>query len=158
MRRVAITCCGCGVSISRFPWARYCSKACKRESKRKQKKNLRITKNILRARSIARYRVFEKKLKYGDSFYTSLEWLKLRAWTLKMAPRRGGLKCKACKSKKDLQVDHIKPRARFPELSLESSNLQILCKTCNLEKKDRDNEEFMESKGHKAEREPGQEG
>jgi 5-methylcytosine-specific restriction endonuclease McrA len=31
-------------------------------------------------------------------------------------------------------VDHIKPRRRYPELALEFSNLQILCNRCNKQK------------------------
>jgi 5-methylcytosine-specific restriction endonuclease McrA len=30
-----------------------------------------------------------------------------------------------------LNVDHIKPRRRFPELSLDPDNLQVLCGNCN---------------------------
>lgn len=33
-----------------------------------------------------------------------------------------------------IQVDHIKPRSKYPELSLDIDNLQILCKACNKEK------------------------
>ncbi|MFC6439812.1 HNH endonuclease [Bowmanella sp. JS7-9] len=33
-----------------------------------------------------------------------------------------------------LHVDHVKPRAKFPELALDINNLQILCETCNLGK------------------------
>jgi len=31
----------------------------------------------------------------------------------------------------DLTVDHIKPRSKFPEFSLDNSNLQVLCRRCN---------------------------
>ena len=37
-----------------------------------------------------------------------------------------------------LQVDHIKPRSKFPHLALEISNLQVLCRDCNLGKGNRD--------------------
>lgn len=30
-----------------------------------------------------------------------------------------------------MNVDHIRPRSRFPELALTESNLQVLCETCN---------------------------
>ncbi|MFC7004559.1 HNH endonuclease [Pseudobowmanella zhangzhouensis] len=33
-----------------------------------------------------------------------------------------------------LQVDHVKPRAKFPELALDINNLQILCEICNIGK------------------------
>jgi 5-methylcytosine-specific restriction endonuclease McrA len=33
-----------------------------------------------------------------------------------------------------MHVDHIKPRWKYPELSLSFENLQVLCKDCNLGK------------------------
>ena len=39
-----------------------------------------------------------------------------------------------CGSKEHINVDHIKPRSSYPELSLEFDNLQVLCAGCNLEK------------------------
>jgi 5-methylcytosine-specific restriction endonuclease McrA len=35
--------------------------------------------------------------------------------------------CEICGSNKRLQVHHVKPFARFPELELEESNLVVLC-------------------------------
>jgi len=37
-----------------------------------------------------------------------------------------------------LEVDHIKPRSRFPSLVLDKSNLQVLCFDCNRGKSNRD--------------------
>lgn len=37
-----------------------------------------------------------------------------------------------------LEVDHIKPRSRFPDLSLDRDNLQVLCFDCNRGKGNRD--------------------
>lgn len=34
-----------------------------------------------------------------------------------------------------MHVDHIKPRAKFPELALVLDNLQVLCRDCNLGKR-----------------------
>lgn len=36
-----------------------------------------------------------------------------------------------------LNVNHIKPRRRFPELALDPKNLQVLCGDCNHEKGNR---------------------
>ncbi|WP_430735764.1 HNH endonuclease [Metabacillus halosaccharovorans] len=33
----------------------------------------------------------------------------------------------------NLEVHHIKPRSKYPELEMESTNLITLCKKCNLE-------------------------
>lgn len=41
-----------------------------------------------------------------------------------------------------LHVDHIKPRSRFPDLSLDPQNLQILCEDCNLGKSNRDDTDW----------------
>lgn len=45
-----------------------------------------------------------------------------------------GRQCMKCDGYGELHVDHIKPRCKYPELSLDPTNLQILCKPCNLEK------------------------
>jgi len=72
-------------------------------------------------------------LKYGDSFYTTFQWLKLRYETLS----KHGATCMLCGSiEKPMHVDHIKPRSKFKELELDPNNLQVLCKDCNLGKSD----------------------
>ena len=48
----------------------------------------------------------------------------------------------ACKSQKDIQVDHVKPRSKYPSKELDFNNLQVLCKTCNLRKHDSDSKEW----------------
>lgn len=66
-----------------------------------------------------------------DDFLSSFQWRKLRMEAIK----KYGAKCQCCgASPKDgavINVDHIKPRRRYPELSLDINNLQILCRTCN---------------------------
>jgi hypothetical protein len=42
--------------------------------------------------------------------------------------------CMKCKSTNQISVDHIKPYSLNKELSLELSNLQLLCKSCNSKK------------------------
>lgn len=64
------------------------------------------------------------------SFYLKPEWKELRKIVFSKYPYH----CMKCDSTKDLEVDHIKPRSKYPELELEIDNLQILCSTCNLEK------------------------
>lgn len=67
-------------------------------------------------------------------FYESKEWRAVRYQALKL---HGG-KCQYCGNRplkrSGLHVDHIKPRSKYPELELELSNLQVLCKDCNLGK------------------------
>ena len=68
------------------------------------------------------------------TFYDSREWLEVRYSALKL---HGG-HCQCCGALpgpgNPLQVDHIKPRSRVPELELDLSNLQVLCRSCNLGK------------------------
>ena len=68
------------------------------------------------------------------NFYQSEAWVKLREKTL----AKYGKKCQKCGATPPIpEVDHIKPRARHPELALDPNNLQVLCKPCNREKGDR---------------------
>lgn len=67
-------------------------------------------------------------------FYFSPEWLCLRESVL----RKYGRSCMRCNSVDHIAVDHIKPRSRFPELSLEFDNMQVLCRSCNSSKSNRD--------------------
>jgi len=64
-------------------------------------------------------------------FYSSPEWKCLRAEVL----REGDHICSSCGCEivrsRDLTVDHIRPRSKFPELALDKSNLQIMCRSCN---------------------------
>ena len=66
-----------------------------------------------------------------DKFLLSYEWRKLRYQALK---KYGG-KCQCCgRSPADgavLNVDHIQPRKKRPDLALNIDNLQVLCGECN---------------------------
>lgn len=84
-------------------------------------------------------------------FYFSREWRELRARVLE----KYECKCMMCgRSPKihgvEIHVDHIKPRSKYPELSLDFDNLQLLCRCCNLGKGNkfetdwRPNEDFSE--------------
>jgi hypothetical protein len=67
-------------------------------------------------------------------FLTSRAWLALRYRVLK----KYGARCQCCgRAARDgaiIQVDHIEPRSRRPELALRADNLQVLCRDCNLGK------------------------
>ena len=72
------------------------------------------------------------------SFYESEEWKSLRKKVFQVYPPY----CGRCGTKKHLEVDHIKPRSKYPELALDFDNLQILCSTCNLKKGVQDSPEW----------------
>lgn len=67
-------------------------------------------------------------------FFLSDQWIKLRYKTL----MERGNHCECCGNTwsvgNPLQVDHIRPRSRYPDLALEPKNLQVLCRECNIGK------------------------
>lgn len=71
-----------------------------------------------------------KRVAPSANFYSSWEWAELRYEVLK----KFGATCMLCgataKTNKII-VDHIKPRALFPELELDFNNMQVLCDMCN---------------------------
>ena len=82
---------------------------------------------------IKAYKPLSCKLKtiYGKSFYTGCKWLYVKNIILKTHTPI----CKRCgATNKNLHVDHIKPRSKFPKQAYDLNNLQILCADCNIEK------------------------
>lgn len=67
----------------------------------------------------------------SDGFLWSYEWRKLRMEAL----IKNGGRCQCCGASPAtgavLNVDHIKPRRKYPHLALEIDNLQVLCGACN---------------------------
>lgn len=112
----------------------YCSTYCalgkaRPLSIREQEKHL--PKNVKKKNRQVRRQV---KKAVAVDFYYSDAWRELRYKIL----RKFGFKCLSCGMKPPevvLHVDHIKPRSKFPELELESDNLQVLCEACNMGKK-----------------------
>ena len=49
--------------------------------------------------------------------------------------------CEVCKQaiwwERDVTLDHIKPRSKFPALAMDINNLRIVCRSCNSSKGDR---------------------
>ena len=73
--------------------------------------------------------------KDNSEFYASDEWRALRMRVIE----KNESKCMACgRSPKNhgvvIHVDHIKPRSKYPQLSLAFDNLQLLCEDCNFGK------------------------
>lgn len=66
-----------------------------------------------------------------DFFLLSDQWIHLRYRTL---VKRGNV-CECCGHSwsvgNPIQVDHIIPRSERPDLALNASNLQVLCRICN---------------------------
>ncbi len=68
----------------------------------------------------------------SNAFLMSAPWRRLRMLVITKRGRR----CECCGATPQqdgitINVDHIKPRQRYPELALVEANLQILCNVCN---------------------------
>ena len=68
------------------------------------------------------------------AFYSSAPWLSLRFSVL----MKYGEVCMKCGSTHHIAVDHIKPRSLYPLLELEFNNMQVLCRSCNSSKSNRE--------------------
>lgn len=77
-----------------------------------------------------------------DDFYNSQPWRELRYQVLSHYDNR----CQKCGATKTdgavIQVDHIKPRSKYPELELEFDNLQVLCRDCNMGKSNKFEDDY----------------
>lgn len=78
----------------------------------------------------------------NDGFYSSDAWLDVRYQALKAS--NGSCKCCGTRATPDapLHVDHIKPRSKHPEMALSLSNLQVLCRSCNMGKSNKDDTDW----------------
>ena len=63
-------------------------------------------------------------------FYMSKEWKQLRKHILDTHENR----CVVCGTHKDLSIDHKLSRYKHPELELDPTNCQIMCRSCNIKK------------------------
>lgn len=84
----------------------------------------------------------KRRIEETEQFNSSPEWNMRRSQVIE----RDGRVCAECgqriRKSSDITVDHIKPRSKYPELSLEMENLRVLCRSCNSKKGDREYEEF----------------
>ena len=101
-----------------------------RIEKKEEKKSLKI---VRPKKKVIKNKRPKKKKKFvqSDRFLSSPEWRRARYDALK---KNNGC-CELCgRSKMDgikLNVDHIKPRRKYPKLALDINNLQVLCNECN---------------------------
>lgn len=93
------------------------------------------------------YASIDKKAKQEASpkrvdFLSSKEWKAVRNIVLS----KYGRLCMRCGSKDRIQIDHIKPRSKYPQLQLDVNNLQVLCWECNKDKAARYEKDYRSSK------------
>lgn len=79
----------------------------------------------------------EPVVQADEDFYSSQSWRKARYQALRNSNGRCTL-CGAPPGRYSLHVDHIKPRSLYPLLALDPTNLQVLCRDCNLGKSNKD--------------------
>lgn len=112
-----------GCMIVGFITAQICGRVHKEEERK------RMPEVNTRLGELARER--QRQIDETNSFYASPEWRLVRERTI----QEQGRVCQHCHRRiskdYDVTVDHIKPRSKFPELALETSNLQVLCRKCN---------------------------
>lgn len=81
----------------------------------------------------------KKKIHGKIDFYLSKEWLRLRKRILK----KYGRICMKCGQEEGvIQIDHIKPRSKYPELELVFDNMQVLCMPCNMKKSNKNENDY----------------
>ena len=87
----------------------------------------------------------KRKIEESEQFYSSPEWNIIRKQVIK----KEGRVCAECghpiRKYSDITVDHIKPRSKYPELSLKTENLRVLCRSCNSRKGDQEYEELIDT-------------
>ena len=104
-----------------------------------------INKKVLDQKELLYPNIFEQVLKDAkeefqkdENFYSSPEWREVRKQILRSQSHI----CYICNElifdSFDLTVDHVKPKSKYPDLSLELSNLKIACRSCNSAKGNKD--------------------
>lgn len=91
---------------------------------------LDLEEEIARRRLARRKKGRVGRKKGSDRFLASPVWRAMRERVFALYGKR----CQKCGSDDEIQVDHIKPRSKFPDLALDIENLQVLCWPCNREK------------------------
>lgn len=91
--------------------------------------------SIQKGIALEKRKEFKRQVKREKiDFYQTWAWKSVRYQALK----KYGAKCMVCGATPEtgavICVDHIKPRSKFPELSLDVNNLQVLCADCNMGK------------------------
>lgn len=118
-------------ALSRIKTAKWSKKRKKRQEKSRGRKNSGF--------SVKRWRLLHSP---GRVFYRSKQWLALRIRVFATY----GRSCMKCRRADGIMhVDHIKPRSKYPELSLEFDNMQVLCESCNQEKSNWHDTDYRES-------------
>jgi len=108
------------------------------------KENAELRKELAyyKSKELTAYKKINVKTSH-NYFYNSSEWKEVRYKKLSNYILNKGRVCECCKNQTNkLNVDHIIPRSKRPDLELNIDNLQVLCENCNLGKKNCDTVEW----------------
>ena len=94
--------------------------------------------------ALIRERLFQEakreRIEY-EKFYSSLSGVLREKFLRSRKKVDGHYLCEVCKQaiwwERDVTLDHIKPRSKFPALAMDINNLRIVCRSCNSSKGDR---------------------
>jgi hypothetical protein len=79
-----------------------------------------------------------RRIDDADAFYTSPEWKLLREAIIEEQGRICGDCGAAIDSRMEITVGHRLPRNKYPRLALSRDNLNVLCRSCNSRRRDRE--------------------
>jgi 5-methylcytosine-specific restriction endonuclease McrA len=116
------------------------NKVINRENRSKIKRRIKRQKINRVLKKDDNYTSLDTTTNYREKgFYRSKDWLKLRFAVLV----KYGRTCMLCRETEGpMHVDHIIPKSRAPQLALAMSNLQVLCRACNVGKGDSNDTDF----------------
>lgn len=66
-----------------------------------------------------------------EDYHNTSRWKDLRYWVLREHEGRCCLCGRRATEGRPLEVDHIKPKSKYPQLQWDWDNMQVLCKDCN---------------------------
>lgn len=81
-----------------------------------------------------------RRIDDADAFYSSPEWKLLREAIIEEQGRICGDCGTAIDSRMKVTVGHRLPRNKYPRLALSRDNLNVLCRSCNSRRRDREPE------------------
>lgn len=87
-----------------------------------------MPKNKANQKKLSNNLIYIKKQKYSKKKILALCKMKYDALYL------FGDRCMSCGCKENIELDHIYPVSRYPEKAFKFSNIQLLCKICNIHK------------------------
>jgi 5-methylcytosine-specific restriction endonuclease McrA len=115
----------------------------KKRAEQKRKQHLKKVSRMVRLK--AKTFLINKARK--EIFYASEEWKTLKRWAYQSYV---AICFKCCSRNCELHIDHVVPITAEPMLSTTFSNLQILCKSCNEQKSNKEIKRYKKVKRYES--------